>query len=214
MNSGLATFEKPFEKALLEIDRISAQKLIAQACLTTDAIAFVERVVIPVLEKIGVDWEKNQIALSQVYMSGRICEELVDTILPAENSQRKSQPRMAIAVLNDYHSLGKIILYSSIRASGFELLDFGRVNVEELVQKVINNDIRILLVSVLMLPSALQVKDLCQQLKQQNCSVKVVVGGAPFRFDRQLWQEVGADATGDNIADALKTVNQIIEEMS
>lgn len=214
MDSLLTQFEKPFEKALLSIDRISAQKLIAQACKNTDAVTFVEHVVVPVLEKIGVDWEKGRIALSQVYMSGRICEDLVDTILPADNPQRKCQPKMAIAVLNDYHSLGKIILYSSIRASGFELLDFGRVDVEELVQKVVSNHIRILLISVLMFPSALQVKDLCKLLKQQGSEVKVVVGGAPFRFDKQLWREVGADATGENIADALKIVNQIMEELS
>lgn len=214
MNSLLAQFEKPFEKALLDIDRISAQKLIARACMSSDAVTFVEQVTVPVLEKIGDDWEKGRIALSQVYMSGRICEELIDTILPAENPQRKSQPKMAIAVLNDYHSLGKTILYSSLRASGFELLDFGRVDVEQLVQKVLNNNIRILLISVLMFPSALQVKDVCRLLKEQGNGARVVVGGAPFRFDTQLWQDVGADATGENIADALRIIQNIMEEMS
>ncbi|MDZ7777050.1 MAG: hypothetical protein U5L09_16260 [Bacteroidales bacterium] len=48
--------------------------------------------------------------------------------------------------------------------------------------------IKILLLSVLMLPSALHVKDLKQKLN--GTGVKIVVGGAPFRFDENLWKEV------------------------
>jgi hypothetical protein len=34
-----------------------------------------------------------------------------------------------------------------------------------------------------------------------------VVGGAPFRFDDQLWREVGADAMGLSASDALKILD-------
>ena len=112
-----------FEKALLKMDRFSAEKLIARECETLDAVSFVENVIVPVLEKIGDDWDAGIIALSQVYMSGRICEELIDSILPAASPDRTNQPSMAIAVLEDYHCLGKQILYSSLRACGYELKD-------------------------------------------------------------------------------------------
>ncbi|PKL49154.1 MAG: cobalamin-binding protein [Candidatus Riflebacteria bacterium HGW-Riflebacteria-2] len=203
-----------FEKALLDMDQRAATKILTQACEAVEPIVFVEQVVMPALEKIGDDWDKGLIALSQVYMSGRICERLVDTILPPASPNRTSQPAMAIAALNDYHSLGKTIIYSSLRASGYELLDLGRVGVDELVRQTIEHKLRIVLISVLMLPSALHVKQVVERLKQQKCKAKIVVGGAPFRFDQQLWQEVGADATGANIADALKVIHRIMEEMA
>ena len=168
----------------------------------------------PVLEKIGDDWEKGSIALSQVYMSGRICEELIDSVLPPQSPQRTSQPSMAVALLEDYHGLGKQILFSALRASGFELQDFGRVQVQELVRLVVKNQCRILLISVLMLPSALLVRDVVDGLRQEGMDTRVVVGGAPFRFDQKLWEEVGADATGRNIADALAVIHRYMEEMS
>ena len=34
------------------------------------------------------------------------------------------------------------------------------------------------------------------------------VGGAPFRLDTGLWQEVGADATGRNSAEAIALVDR------
>ena len=212
MNQNLSP--QAFEKALLDMDRRTAMKILTDACKSIEPIAFVEQVIVPALERIGDDWDKGLVALSRVYMSGRICEDLVDTILPPASPKRTSQPAMAIAVLDDYHSLGKRVIYSSLRASGYELLDLGRVDVEELVNQIIEQKLRIVLISVLMLPSALHVKQVVERLKQQNHDAKIVVGGAPFRFDRQLWQEVGADATGANISDALKIIHSIMEEMS
>jgi methanogenic corrinoid protein MtbC1 len=158
----------------------------------------VERIIVPVLERMGQDWESGSVALSQVYMCGRICEELVDAILPPASPDRRHQPKMAITVLEDYHLLGKRIVYSTLRASGYELLDYGRSEAAELTERVQREGIELLLISALMLPSALRVKQVTAGLKAAGAGVKVVVGGAPFRFDRQLWQEVGADATSPN----------------
>lgn len=70
-------------------------------------------------------------------MSGIICEEIIDKILPPSDPQRKDQPKMAIGVFEDYHLLGKRIIYSTLRASGFELIDLGGgLNVELLVSIV------------------------------------------------------------------------------
>ena len=153
-------------------------------------------------------------ALSQVYMSGRICEELVEQVLPPSDPDRKHQPRSAIVVLCDYHMLGKRIVYSQMRASGFELFDYGRMDVDELVERALADQIRVLLISVLMLPSALKVKQVCARLKAAGAPIRIAVGGAPFLFDDRLWQEVGADAMGHNAADAVSLVEGWMREMA
>jgi methanogenic corrinoid protein MtbC1 len=109
--------------------------------------------------------------------------------------------------------LGKRIVYSLMRASGFELFDYGRMDIDELVERAIADKIRVLLISVLILPSALKVKDVCAKLKAAGAPIKVAVGGAPFLFDDQLWQEVGADAVGHNASDAITIVETWMGEM-
>ena len=99
-----------FEAALLSLDRLGAGSLLMEASHIRSPMELVEHVVVPALERIGEGWDAGRIALSQVYMSGRICEELVEKILPAEAPERKHQPKMAIAVLQDYHLLGKRIV--------------------------------------------------------------------------------------------------------
>jgi methanogenic corrinoid protein MtbC1 len=195
-----------FEQALLSLDRLAARNILLGSGDSETPLQLVERLVVPALERIGTGWEQGRVALSQVYMSGRICEELVDTFLPSDGLGRKNRPKMAIAVLQDYHLLGKRIVYSVLRASGFELSDYGRVDVDDLVHRVKNDGVEVLLLSVLMLPSALRVKDVRAKLQALGSDVKLVVGGAPFRLDDQLWKEVGADAMGRQASEAVEII--------
>jgi len=203
-----------FMKALLSLDKLAAEQIMEVESARMLPIKFVEKVVIAALERIGARWQKGTVALSQVYMAGRICEELTDRILPAADPARKNQPKMAICVLSDHHKLGKMIVYSLLRASGFDLSDYGTMAVDSLVERVKKDNIAVLLISVLMLPSALQVKHLREKLIDANLDVKIVVGGAPFRFDDQLWQEVGADAMCRNASEAVGVIDAIMGGVS
>lgn len=204
---------RPFRESLETLDRVGADALFKRALTALSPIQAIEQVVVPALEEIGLAWEEGNVALSQVYMSGRFCEELVEKVLPPSDPDRKHQPRSAIVVLSDYHMLGKRIVYSLMRASGFELYDYGRMDVDELVERAIADRVRVLLISVLILPSALKVREVCARLKAAGAPVKVIVGGAPFLFDAQLWQEVGADAMGHSAADAITIVEAWMGEM-
>jgi len=199
-----------FQQALLSMDRLAAKKIVTKASEELTPLELVDRIIVTALTRIGESWERGDAALSQVYMSGRICEELVDGLLPPGDPQRKDQPSMAIAVLNDYHLLGKRIVYSVLRAGGFDLKDYGRVTVDEVIGKVKADQTRVLLISTLMLHSALHVRDVVAGLKAADLNVKVVVGGAPFRFDTQLWREVNADAMGHSASDVPGIVRTIL----
>ncbi len=203
----------PFRDALISLDRVGADAIFQQALTGMKPIVAIEQVVVPALVQVGQAWQAGDVALSQVYMSGRFCEELIERVLPPSDPDRKHQPRSAIVVLSDYHMLGKRIVYSVMRASGFELFDYGRMDVDELVQRVLSEKIRVLLVSVLILPSALKVKEVCARLKAADPTIRIVVGGAPFLFDDQLWQEVDADAMGRSAAEAVTIVERFMGGM-
>jgi methanogenic corrinoid protein MtbC1 len=201
-----------FEQALLSLDRLAAREILIDSPTLGPPHQRVEQLIIPTLERIGDGWSGGTVSLAQVYMSSRICEELVDEILPSAGPARTSAPRMAIAVLEDYHLLGKRIVYSTLRSGGFDLLDYGQMAVDSLVERVLADRIEILLISTLMLPSALRIRDVRDRLDQAGADVVLVVGGAPFRFDDQLWQQVGADATADSASDTIEVLHRLIGE--
>ncbi len=194
--------------ALLAVDRVRAGRIVKDSCISGSPVTCVETLIVPALEEIGRRWEDGTVALSQVYMSGRICEEIVDVMLPPGDPKRINQPRMAIAVFEDHHTLGKRIVVSVLRAGGYELTDYGHgINADDLVKQVTRDRIRILLISTLMLPAAVRAKEAIAQIKKALPKTKVIVGGAPFNFDPSLWQEVGADAMGRTATDTLEIVN-------
>ncbi len=206
----MSVIAEDFTKALLEVDKEKAKRILLETSNVMTPEQTIETVVVSSLESIGKGWERGDYALSQVYMSGRICEELVQILLPTGNNQVKSKPKIAIAMLNDYHSLGKQVVFSTVRAGGIDLMDYGRVDIDTLIQKIKNDNIEIILISVLMFSSALQVKALKEMLCRKGLTTKIVVGGAPFRLNHQLWQDVGADAVGYTSSDILEILHKML----
>lgn len=202
-----------FEHAVLTLDRLRAQGVLASIPGLTSPFDLADKIIGPALERIGFGWQEGRVSLSQLYMSGRIAEELIEEILPLENSGRPNQPKMAIVSLLDHHSLGKRVIYSALRAAGYAVQDFERADVYELVDRVLTEKIQVLLISATMQTSAQRVKDVRKRLDFARAKTRIIVGGAPFRFDTYLWQDVGADAMGYDAADALKVVSRILAEL-
>ena len=200
-------------RALLDIDRLAAEQILTGAIRESGLDEVVRSMIVPALEQIGDDWVRGRVSLSDVYMSSRICEELMRPLAPKAAQLRQDQPRIGLAALHDYHLLGKKMVHLALLSSGYAVMDFGQgISVADLVRRVQEADVEVLLVSTLMLPSALRVKDLRRELDRAGLKPTLVVGGAPFRFDLELWKEVGADAMGISAADALKILDQIAEE--
>jgi methanogenic corrinoid protein MtbC1 len=204
--------EDDFIALLISADRLAVQSLFAELPESAQATPIIEQLIVPALEKIGQRWEDGELSLSQIYVSGRICEDVVDTLLPDGDPNRISQPVLAITVLDDFHLLGKRMVAATLRASGYNLIDYGRMQIEQVIEAVKRDQPDVLLISVLMLPSALRIKELRQQLHARGLPTRLVVGGAPFRFDPQLWQEVGADACGDNASDVIALIRNVLGE--
>jgi methanogenic corrinoid protein MtbC1 len=203
------------ETSLLAVNRIEAKKIVKESCTQESAVHCIETLIVPALDHIGKGWENGTVALSQVYMSGRLCEDMVDLMLPAGDNRRVIQPKIAIAALLDHHNLGKRIVYSIIRAGGYDVIDYGHgISVDNLVNAVIRDNIDILLISTLMLPAALKVKEATSRIKKERPTTKVIVGGAPFNFDPALYRDVGADAMAHTASDTLEIVKQMAGGMT
>lgn len=200
-----------FQGALLSINRIKASEILKEYFNQGNGFKLVEAIINQSLEKIGAGWEEGAVSLSQVYMSGVLCEELLEEYLPKADEKRKALPRIAVVVLRDQHALGKRIVTSIIRANGYEVMDFGQgVDAERVVQLSLEHQIEVLMISTLMLSSALEVLKVKELLKEKGADIKIVVGGAPFRLDLHLWERVGADAQGIDASDIMNIIEKVV----
>jgi methanogenic corrinoid protein MtbC1 len=202
-----------FEDALLSLDRIGVKKIL-DTQLSENPIETLEQIVVPAMENIGVRWEKGEVALSQIYMGGRISEEVIFELLEEKQAEsRADTPKIAIVLYRDYHGLGKRIVHTLLLASGYHVIDYDRMSDSaEIVSRAESDGVGILLVSTLMLNSALHIREITDEVRNREVDMKVVVGGAPFRFDKELYKEIGADAMGTNASDILRVIPQLKEQ--
>jgi methanogenic corrinoid protein MtbC1 len=191
------------EAALISIDELAVNAVIEEAQEALTPMDCAEKVISPVLRRIGVGWQEGRVSLSQVYLGSRMCEKALDRLLPPAHQNRRVRPKMAIAVLEDYHNLGQKIVWSILRAGGYEVLNYERQDVPSLAAMAKRDGVEVLMVSTLMYRSALRVKDLRKQMDEESIGPILMVGGAPFIFDKELWQKVGADEVGEDASSAL-----------
>lgn len=193
------------------MDRIGSEKVLRDVVALRQSFGDAEQVITETLACIGDGWEVGDYSLSQIYMSGVLCEEIIARMLPEFRMMRKNSPKIGIGVLIDRHALGKRIVKAVVQAEGYEIFDFGMgLTVDEMVEKTMAYRIDVLLVSTLMLPSALKVKGIRKQFDQRGLTTRLIVGGAPFRFDRSLWQQVGADADGKNATAVIPIIERLV----
>lgn len=214
-------FESPYalvqslESSLISLDSIAVKSILRQCCNKLSPYDCVENLILPALEDIGKRWESGELSLSQVYISGKISEREIKELFGDDGQVERNGPRMAITVLEDHHTLGKKMVLSILRAGGFNVIDYGHgVTTEELIYMVARDKIEIMLISTLMLPAALRIKNAVEGIKKVSPNTKVLVGGAPFRFDKELWKKVGADGYARSASETLQLVKGIVEGAS
>lgn len=201
-----------FETALIDMDRDRARRIFMLGVESDGPIPLLENLVSPVLDHIGSLWESGRLALSQVYLAGRICEDFALTVLPAGSHERHRDPSIALAVFEDYHTLGKRMVHAVLRAEGYAVSDWGQVDRATALELLRAEGVEILLLSCLMLSSALRIAQLHDAIESEGLAIKLVVGGAPFRLDPDLWREVGADAMGSTASQVTDLVKSFTGE--
>lgn len=202
-------------EALLRLDRVASLATLREGLAAVGQVRLADEVIAPALSAIGEGWETGAVALSQVYMAGRILEQSLEGLLPGGPAVRKPGV-IGIAVLEDHHVLGKRIIHAVLGCAGYDVHDLGAgLTAEEIVDRAVAARVDLLLVSVLMFDKALRVPRIRELLFERGVrDIRIVVGGAPFVHDPLLWRRVGADDWGRSAADALRVAARMAEELS
>lgn len=186
---------------LLLVDRVGIEQILKKA-MTERGIEEVGETLMKAMIKLGEGWEDGEVSLAQMYMGGVICEEILSSIIPETDKIDNNLPIVGSAVFLDHHGLGMKIVSGLVRTHRYPLVNIGiGVNTDKIITEIHKNKIQILLVSVLMYPSALALKELSEKIDTECPDVFIVAGGAPFRLDRELYKKVGVHRSAGNASE-------------
>ena len=213
---------KAYNEAVFETDKEAAFRAVTEALargVSAEEIVF--KVVIPAVEemmtRIGRDPDAN---LAQHFMTAQIASEVTEKML-----ERFAHPPQIIGKVvigtayGDLHSLGKRIVMGCLKAMMVDVVDLGvNVPAERFVDEACARDAQVIAISAMMVHTAngpqgsLKVRQL---LKAQSLEdrIRIAVGGAPYRFDGELYRAVGADAYATDGVTAGKVIIDLIREV-
>ncbi|HWR38417.1 MAG TPA: cobalamin-dependent protein [Patescibacteria group bacterium] len=214
---------KAYNEALLDTDRERALQVVQQALnqgkVSAEDMLF--KMVIPSisqsLETVGVTYGAS---LAQYLMASQIGAEITDVLVARFENLPESAGCVVIGTAaGDFHGLGKRIVCGCLKVMMIQAVDLGlSVSAEQFVAEAIKNNAQVIGISAMMVHTArsvngcLRVRKLLQE-KGLEDKIKIIVGGAPFRYDPELYKTVQADAWAENGLEAGSVITNLIREV-
>lgn len=188
------------KKAIVEGDPELAEEL-AKSILESgiSSVQAIKDAVIPGILETGELWKQGVYFVPDVVLSAEAFKSAM-AVLEKDQTEpggEKIGKFLICSVEGDIHDLGKDIVSSMLKASGFEIHDLGvDVPITKFIEKVKEVRPDIVGIGAYMSTTAATIKDYIQALKDEGLrsGLKVMIGGV--RISEQYAKEVGADEWG------------------
>ena len=163
---------------------------------------------------------KFELCLAQHYMASQISSEVVEAMVTRFRKNPEPIGRIVIGTSHgDVHGLGKNIVAGFLKTQMVNVLDLGlNISAERFVEEALKHDAEVIAISSMMVHTArgqegcLKVRRLLRE-RGLETKIKIIVGGAPYNYDENLYKIVEADESARNALAAIPVVRKLIEEV-
>jgi methylmalonyl-CoA mutase cobalamin-binding domain/chain len=213
---------KAYNEAIFDTDRERALEVIHDAVnkgVSPEAIVF--KVVIPAIElMIKSISESFDASLAQHFLTSQIAADVVEEMIPKFKKTPEVVGRVVMGTsMGDFHGLGKRIVIGCLNALMINVTDLGlNVPPERFVDEAVAHDAQVIGISSMMVHTArgengcLKVRRILKERGLEG-KIKIIVGGAPYRYDANLYKIVQADAWAEDGITAGKVITGLIKEV-
>ncbi len=187
-------------------------ELTAKLLTEKSADEVINSILIPALDKVGVEFEKGKLFLPQLIRSADAAGAAFDVIkqkMQQEGGNKESKGKIILAtVKGDVHDIGKNIVKTVLENYGYEVIDLGKdVDPERVVTVQKENNIKLVGLSALMTTTLPAMEETIKLLHSNNADCKIMVGGAVLT--PEYAEKIGADFYAKDAkmsADIAKTI--------
>ncbi|MCD8211814.1 MAG: homocysteine S-methyltransferase family protein [Oscillospiraceae bacterium] len=178
-----------------------------------DELQLVENRLIPALDGVGKEYEEGRAFLPQLLAAAQAAQAVFGVVRDAA-ARRGGSPvkkgRLAVAtVRGDIHDIGKNIVRTVLENYGYEVLDLGRdVPPETILDKVREEDIRLVGLSALMTTTLPAMAETVRLLKTLPDPPAVFVGGAVVTPEYAA--EAGADYYAKDARESVEITKKVL----
>jgi corrinoid protein of di/trimethylamine methyltransferase len=177
------------------------------------AVDILNRGMLAAMEVIGLRFKDGSVFIPEVLLSARAMNEALIVLEPYLTGEKStSRGKVLIGtVLGDLHDIGKNMVSTMLRGTGFEVIDLGiNVKSDEFVKKVAEHSPDILGLSALLTTTMPEMKKVIEGLREAGLRerVKIMVGGAPV--NGKFAGDIGADGYARDAGDAVGLAGNLL----
>lgn len=174
-------------------------------------MSVINEILIPTLNEVGADFEKQIIFLPQLISASEACKEAFGVIKERFQQTDSQKGTVVLAtVKGDVHDIGKNIVKVIFESYGYKVIDLGKDTTKETVLEAVwkyNPDIVGL--SALMTTTVLSMEETIHYLKDNNVKTPIFVGGAVL--NQNLADEIKADAYTKDALEFVETAGKLLQ---
>ena len=170
----------------------------------------INNIVIPTLNEVGVDYEKNVIFLPQLLKASEATKASFEVIKTSfAESGEALGPIMILTVKGDVHDIGKNIVKVVLESYGYKVIDLGKdVEIDVVVESIKKYKPKAIGLSALMTTTVVSMKDTIEAIRKNNLTLPIFVGGAVLTKD--IAEDIHADYYTKDPLDRVKILKEIL----
>lgn len=166
--------------------------------------------------EVGNYFEQGRVTLPELLYSSEVMKEVTEKVMKLLKSNPENKGKIVIATVEgDVHDIGKNIVASTLKSSGFEVIDLGReVPISNIIEAAEKTKADIIGTSALLTTTLNEQKKLETMLRDLGIRDKytTMVGGAPCT---PRWtKRIGADIYSEDAVEAVKQAIKAMERKS
>jgi methanogenic corrinoid protein MtbC1/DNA-binding XRE family transcriptional regulator len=170
----------------------------------------------PALKEVGRLWERGELSVGEEHLVSQRTELIMSRLLPAREALSDGRPELrccCLAVSSELHHIGPRMVADFMHMDGWDASFIGgNLGIRHVVEVLRDHPPELLAVSVTFPVNLGEAVDLVSAIRSNPAfrTTKIMVGGRAFHSRPFLWQEIGADGTGRDAQEAVRTANTLV----
>ncbi|MCE2614601.1 MAG: cobalamin-dependent protein [Nitrosopumilus sp. (ex Thoosa mismalolli)] len=171
-------------KKLTDGDIQECMKIYEEYVKIFSASSFFDKILKPVMYKIGDDWAKEKISIATEHVASNVAQTLVKIIMDQVASTGKKKKVLICVPLGEEHHLGCDVLETYLSIKGFRVFNMGTsIPTEDILNFIENNKPDVILISITLPDNIGAGQRLVRKIKEQF-DAPVMVGGYAMQIEK------------------------------
>ena len=160
---------------------------------------FFDRILKPVMQKIGDDWANDKISIATEHVASNVAQTLVKIIMDQISNFGKKKRILICVPLGEEHHLGCDVLETYLTIKGFKIYNMGTsIPTESILDFIKSNKPDVVLLSITLEDNLLAGQRLVKKIKEQY-KIPILIGGFALlaekipKFEGKVIGDVGLE---------------------